>query len=216
MKKTYYFSVLLILITLCKAEAQDAPKENPWPRVNMGVNPAGFILIGPAANIEFRLGTKTYAGLYYLNHYLGINAGELIFDNTISSFSSKSMGGGIGIRHYFKPNTRLNAWYVGLSVGYSYNEASYHEGNPEREKVEKVDNVPIIASGGYRWNLGKRFYLNAGLQLGVAIAAIDKLYWVYQYNADLGVYEEKQTVYDDYSGDVYPFINPELSVGVKF
>jgi hypothetical protein len=190
--------------------------EDKWPFLSIDVNAAGFIVLGPMVNLDFRIAGKTYAGAYYINHKMGLLAGTLIFGSDIDSFSPKSMGFGLGVKHYFKENEKHNAWYFGIDAGYSYNQASYHSGDFDNEKIEKVDNLVFIGSGGYRWNFGKHVYIDLGLQLGIAYALEDKLNWVYTYNATTEKYDKIERLYEDNSGDIYPYINPEISIGIAF
>jgi hypothetical protein len=185
-------------------------EDEKWPFFSFSFNAASIIVMGPMAQIDFRIAEKTYVGAYYVNHHMGILASSIIFDSDITDFSPKSMGGGINLKHYFKVNEKLNAWYYGIYLGYSYNEATYHSGLAN-EKVEQAKDILLFGSGGYRWNFGKHFYGLAGLMFGVADAYDDKLISTYTINPQTGTY-----LYGDYSGDIYPYVLPELTIGINF
>jgi len=186
-----------------------------WPSIGLSLNTAGFLVIGPVVQVDFRIAKKTYFGAYYMYHYMGLLSGTLIFDSDITAFSPKSMGAGVTLKHYFKVNAKRNAWYCGIYLGYSYNEATYHSGYPN-EKVERVDDILLFGSGGRLWNFGKHFYVLTGLQFGVAYTYDDKTYSTYTLNSLTGTYIKKETLFDDYPSEIYPYPLPELAIGINF
>jgi hypothetical protein len=191
------------------------PEDEEWPSISLSLNAAGFLVIGPVVQVDFRIAKKTYLGAYYMYHHMGLFAGTLIFDSDITAFSPKSMGAGINLKHYFKVNEKRNAWYFGIYLGYSYNEATYHSGYPN-EKVERVDDILLFGSGGRRWNFGKHLYVLTGLQFGIAYTYDGKIYSTYTLNSQTGTYIKEETLFDDYSRDIYPYPLPELTIGINF
>ncbi len=158
-----------------------------WPSISLSLNAAGFLVTGPIMQADFKIAKRTYIGAYYVYHHMGLFAGKLIFDSDITSFSPKSMGAGINVKHYFKAGEQANSWYCGIYLGYSYNEATYHSGFPN-EKVERVNDILLFGSGGYRWNIGKNLYILTGLQLGISYAYDDKFYSSYTLNSETGIF----------------------------
>jgi hypothetical protein len=202
-------------IDLKKEKTQIKSEDEKWPSVSLSINAAGFVVMGPILQIDFRIAKKTYIGTFCMYHYMGLFAGTLIFDRDITAFSPKSVGVGINAKHYFKPNEKHNAWYCGIYSGYSYNEATYNSGFPN-ESVEKLKDLLLFGSGGRRWNFGKHLYVLAGLQFGVADTFEDKIYSSYVLNPETGTYIKKETFYKDWPTDIYPYILPELTIGINF
>jgi hypothetical protein len=202
-------------VNLPKEKTLILSEDEKWSSISLSLNAAGFLVSGPIVQVDFRIAKKTYIGAYYINHYMGLFAGTMIFDSDITDFSPKSMGGGINLKHYFKANEKQNAWYFGIYLGYSYNEATYHSGLPN-EKVEMVKDLLLFGSGGYRLNFGKHFYGLAGLQLGAAYTYDDKIYSTYILNEQTGNYIKEETLFDDYQSDIYPYILPEITIGINF
>lgn len=186
-----------------------------WPAYSFSLNAADILVMGPLLEADFKIAKKTYLGAFYVNHYMGLLAGPLIFDSDITAHSPKSMGGGIHAKHYFKQNIVQNAWYCGLYLGYSYNEATYHSGYPH-EKVEKLHDLLFFASGGRRWNLGKHFYILTGLQFGIAYTINDDTYSSYTLDPATGTYIKEESYYEEWPSDIYPYPIPELTIGVNF
>ena len=195
-------------------KSQIKDEDEKWPSISLGLNTAGFLVMGPVVQVDFRIAKKTYIGAYYMYHYMGLFAGKLIFDNYITAFSPKSMGAGINAEHYFKLNEKRNAWYCGIYLGYSYNEATYNSGFPN-ESVERLKDLLLFGSGGRRWNFGKHLYVLTGLQFGVADTYEDKIYSSYTLNPETGTYIKKETYYKDWPTDIYPYILPELTIGIN-
>jgi len=196
-------------------ELQIKTDDEKWPAASLSLNAAGFLVMGPMVQADFRIAKKTYIGAYFIYHYLGLLAGTMIFDSDITAFSPKSMGGGINLKYYFKPNLMRNAWYCGIYLGYSYNEATYHSGFPN-ERVERVKDILLFGSGGYRWNFGKKLYGLAGVQLGAAYSYDDKIYSIYTLDPETGTYIKGESLHSDYSGEIYPYFLPELTIGINF
>jgi hypothetical protein len=194
-----------------KIESEDAK----WPSISLSLNAGDFLVMGPLLQADFRIAKKTYIGVFCIYHYMGLFAGQLIFEKDITAYSPKSMGAGITAKHYFKPDEKRNAWYCGIYLGYSYNEAFYHSGYPN-ERVERLDDILLFASGGYRWNLGKRFYLLTGLQLGIAYTFKDNIYSSYTLNPETGTYIKEESFYMKWPSDIYPYPLPELAIGINF
>lgn len=188
-----------------------------WPAFSLSMNVADIIVMGPMLEADFRIGPKgkTYLGVFYVNHGLGLFAGQIIFDKDISSHSLKSMGAGIHAKQYFKQNIKRNAFYCGLYLGYSYNEAVYHSGYPN-ERVEKLKDLLLFASGGYRWNFGKHLYVLTGIQFGLAYTFSDNLYSSYTLDPETGTYLKQESFYMEWPSDVYPYPIPELTFGISF
>ena len=188
-----------------------------WPAYSLGINAADILVMGPMLEADFRIGAKgkTYIGVFYVNHGLGLFAGPLIFDKDISSHSLKSMGAGIHAKQYFKQNIKRNAFYCGLYLGYSYNEAVYHSGYPN-EEVEKVKDLLLFASGGYRWNFGKYLYVLTGIQFGFAYTFSDDIYSSYTLDPETGTYLKQESYYMEWPSDIYPYPLPELTIGIAF
>jgi hypothetical protein len=188
-----------------------------WPAYSISLNAADIIVMGPMLEADFRIGAKgkTYLGVFYVNHGMGLLAGQLIYDKDITSHSLKSMGAGIHAKQYFKQNIKRNAFYCGLYLGYSYNEAVYHSGYPN-EEVEKVKDLLLFASGGYRWNFGKYLYVLTGIQFGFAYTFSDDIYSSYTLDPVTGTYL-KQTSYSmELPSDIYPYPLPEITIGIAF
>jgi hypothetical protein len=186
-----------------------------WPSSSFSLNAAGFLVMGPILQADFRIAKKTYLGAFYVNHSMGLFAGTLIFDSDITAHSPKSMGVGITAKHYFKQNVVKNAWYSGLYLGYSYNEATYHSGYPN-ERVERLDDILVFASGGRRWNFGKYVYFLTGLQFGFAYTFNDDTYSSYTLDPGTGTYIKEESYYEAWPNDIYPYILPELTIGINF
>jgi len=186
-----------------------------WSFFSLSLNAGDFLVMGPLLQADFRIEKRTYAGVFYMYHYMGLLAGPLIFEKDITAYSPKSMGAGITAKHYFKPNEKQNAWYCGIYVGYSYNEAFYHSGYPN-ERVEKLKDLIVFASGGYRWNLGKRFYVLTGLQFGFAYTFNDNIYSSYTLNSETGTYLKEESFYMKWPSEIYPYPLPELTIGINF
>ncbi len=186
-----------------------------WPSYSFSLNVGDILVMGPLLEADFKIAKKTYIGAYYVYHYMGVLAGPLIFDSDITAHSPKSMGAGILAKHYFKQNIVQNAWYCGLYIGYSYNEAAYHSGYPN-EKAEKLHDLIFFASGGRRWNLGKHLYILAGLQFGFAYTLSDELYSTYTLDPETGTYIKEESFNTDYPADIYPYPLPELTIGINF
>jgi hypothetical protein len=182
---------------------------------SLSLNAGDFLVMGPLLQADFRIARNTYIGVFYVYHYMGLFAGPLIFEKDITAYSPKSMGAGITAKHYFKPNEKQNAWYCGIYLGYSYNEAFYHSGYPN-ERVERLDDILLFASGGYRWNLGKRFYLLTGLQLGIAYTFKDNIYSSYTLNPETGTYVKEESFHMKWPSEIYPYPLPELTIGINF
>ena len=188
-----------------------------WPAYSISLNVADILVMGPMLEADFRIGAKgkTYLGVFYVNHGLGLFAGQLIFDEDISSHSLKSMGAGIHAKQYFKQNIKRNAFYCGLYLGYSYNEAVYHSGYPN-EEVEKVKDLLLFASGGYRWNFGKHLYVLTGIQFGFAYTFSDDIYSSYTLDPLTGTYLKQTSYYMEWPSDIYPYPLPEITIGIAF
>ncbi len=188
-----------------------------WPAYSISLNAADILVMGPMLEADFRIGAKgkTYIGVFYVNHGMGLLAGQLIYDKDITSHSLKSMGAGIHAKQYFKQNIKRNAFFCGLYFGYSYNEAVYHSGYPN-EEVEKVKDLLLFASGGYRWNFGKRLYVLTGLQFGLAFTFSDDIYSSYTLNPETGTYLKQESYNMEWPSDIYPFPLPEITVGISF
>jgi len=186
-----------------------------WPSSSFSLNVANILVMGPELQADFRIAKKTYLGVFYVNHSMGLFAGTLIFDSDITAHSPKSMGVGITAKHYFKQNVLRNAWYCGLYLGYSYNEATYHSGYPN-ERVEKLDDILVFVSGGRRWNLGKYIYFLTGLQFGVAYTFNDDIYSSYTLNPATGTYIKEESYYMAWPNGIYPYPMPELTIGINF
>lgn len=188
-----------------------------WPAYSISLNVADIIVMGPMLEADFRIGAKgkTYLGVFYVNHGMGLLAGQLIYDKDITSHSLKSMGAGIHAKQYFKQNIKRNAFYCGLYMGYSYNEAEYHSGYPN-EEVEKVKDLLLFASGGYRWNFGKHLYVLTGIQFGIAYTFSDDIYSSYTLDPETGTYLKKESYYMEWPSDVYPYPLPEVTIGISF
>ena len=186
-----------------------------WPSCSFSLNVADILVMGPELEANFRIAKKTYLGVFYVNHSMGLLAGTLIFDSDITAHSPKSMGVGITAKHYFKQNIVRNAWYCGLYLGYSYNEATYHSGYPN-ERVERLDDILVFASGGRRWNLGKYIYFLTGLQFGFAYTFNDDIYSSYTLDPKTGTYIKEESYYMAWPTDIYPYPVPELTIGINF
>ena len=186
-----------------------------WPSSSFSLNVANILVMGPELQADFRIAKKTYLGAFYVNHSMGLLAGTLIFDSDITAHSPKSMGVGITAKHYFKQNIVRNAWYCGLYLGYSYNEATYHSGYPN-ERVERLDDILVFASGGRRWNLGKYIYFLTGLQFGFAYTFNDDIYSSYTLDPKTGTYIKEESYYMAWPTDIYPYPVPELTIGINF
>jgi len=202
-------------LSLLEYEMQSSQEEQKWPLLAIGINPAGFITIGPMLELNVRIAKKSYLGAYYINHYMGIFGAELMFGESLVKVSPKGMGGGLLFKHYFKPNEKLNAFYADLYAGYSYNEGTYHSGYPN-EGVELLHDLYIYGGFGYQYNLGKRFYILTGIQFGVAYAFNDKFYRTYAVDPVTGTYVKQKTYVEEYSGEFYPGAMPDFTFGVKF
>lgn len=186
-----------------------------WPAYSFSLNVADILVMGPEIQADFRIAKKTYLGAFYVNHSMGLLAGQLIFDKDITAHSPKSMGVGITAKHYFKQNVVRNAWYCGLYLGYSHNEATYHSGYPN-EEVERLNDLLLFASGGRRWNLGKYFYILTGLQFGIAYTFSDDIYSSYTLDPETGTYIKEESYYMAWPTDIYPYPVPELTIGINF
>lgn len=68
-------------------KSQIKDEDEKWPSISLGLNTAGFLVMGPVVQVDFRIAKKTYIGAYYMYHYMGLFAGKLIFDNYITAFS---------------------------------------------------------------------------------------------------------------------------------
>jgi hypothetical protein len=194
---------------------QSEPEEQKWPFANLGFNAGGLLVTGPMLEVDFRIAKKSYLGLYYVNHYLGFFAGTLIFEGDPISLSPKGMGAGLVFKHYFLPNEKMNSLYAGLYLGYSYNEGTYYKGYPN-EGIERLKDILLFGSGGYRWNVGKRLYILTGLQFGIAFTFEDNYYRTYSFDETTGTYFKKEYFAEEYSGEAYPYGLPEITIGIKF
>ena len=186
-----------------------------WPSYSFSLNVANILVMGPELEACFRIAKKTYLGAFYVNHSMGVFAGTLIFDSDITAHNPKSMGVGITAKHYFKQNVVRNAWYCGLYLGYSHNEATYHSGYPN-EEVERLNDLLFFASGGRRWTLGKYFYVLTGLQFGFAYTFSDDIYSSYTLDQETGIYVKEESYYMAWPTDIYPYPMPELTIGINF
>lgn len=202
-------------LPVLKDEPQQDPKEQQWPRLTIGVNPAGLLTVGPVMELNVRIAKKTYLGAYYINHYLGIFNAELMFGESQVKVSPVGMGGGLNVVHYFKPNAKLNAFYADFYAGYSYNECTWHSGYPN-EGVGFLNDLYFYGGFGYHYNLGKRFFLRTGIQFGVAYAFDDKYYHTYDIDPVTGTYVKKKTYVEEYSGSFYPGAMPDFTFGINF
>ncbi len=56
-----------------------------WPSYSVSLNVADILVMGPLLEADFRIGAKgkTYIGVFYVNHGLGLLAGQMIFDEDI-------------------------------------------------------------------------------------------------------------------------------------
>jgi hypothetical protein len=124
------------------------------------------------------------------------------------------MGVGITAKHYFKQNLAKNAWYIGLYLGYSFNEGIYHSGYPN-ERVERLNDIIAFASGGYRWHLGEYFYVLTGLQFGFAYTFSDDIYSSYTLDPGTGTYIREESYYMAWPNGIYPYPLPELTIGIN-
>ena len=52
--------------------------------------------------------------------------------------------------------------------------------------------------------------------MGVAYAYDDKLYSSYTLNPGTGLFVKEETLHSDYSGDIYPYPLPEITLGIDF
>jgi hypothetical protein len=196
-------------------EMQSGTEEQKWPFAHLGFNAGGLIVAGPMLEVDLRIAKKSYLGLYYVNHYLGLFAGTLVFEGDPISFSPKSMGAGLYFKHYFLPNEKMNSLYAGLYLGYSYNEGTYHYGYPN-EGVERLKDILLFASAGYRWNVGKRLYVLTGVQFGIAYTVKDEYFRTYSFDETTGTFIKKEYFVEDYNGRAYPYGLPEITIGIKF
>ncbi|MBN2633126.1 MAG: hypothetical protein JXR66_06195 [Bacteroidales bacterium] len=194
---------------------QAGAEEQKWPFAHLSLNAGGFLVMGPVLEIDFRIAKKSYLGLYYVNHYLGLFAGTLVFEGDPISFSPRSMGAGLFFKHYFLPNEKMNSLYAGFYLGYSFNEGTYHYSYPN-EGVERIKDILLFGSGGYRWNVGKRLYVLAGVQFGIAYSYEDKYYRTYSFDETTGTFFKKEYFAEEYSAEAYPYGLPEITIGIKF
>jgi hypothetical protein len=183
----------------------------------MNLNIGDILVMGPELQADFRIGEKgkTYIGVFYVNHGMGIFTDQLIFEKDISGHGLKSMAGGIQAKQYFKQDVKRNAFYCGLHLGYSFNEATYHAGFPN-ERVEKLNDLLVFVSGGYRWNIGKRLYVLTGIQVGFAYTFSDDIYSSYTLDPETGTYIKQRSYYMEWPSDIYPYPVPEISIGIDF
>lgn len=202
-------------LSLLKDEMQSETEEQKWPFVNLCLNTGGFLVAGPMMEADFRIAKKSYLGLYYVNHYLGLFAGKLIFEGEVTYFSPKGMGAGLNFKHYFMPNEKMNSLYAGIYLGYSYNEGFYHYGYPN-EGIERLKDILLFGSAGYHWNVGKRLYVSTGVQFGIAYSFEDILYKTYSFDEETGTFIKNEYVSEDYTGRSYPYGLPEITIGIKF
>lgn len=202
-------------LTLQRDQTQSGTEEQKWSLVNIGLDAGGFLATGPVLEINFRVAEKSYLGLFYVNHYLGLLSSSLIFGEDFIHFSSKGMGAGLAFKHYFLPTKKMNALYAGLYLGYSYNEAVYHYGYPN-EGVEKLKDILLFGSGGYRWNVGKRLYVLTGVQFGIAYTFDDKYFKTYSFDEATGTLIKNAYLFEEYNATSYPYGLPEITLGIKF
>jgi hypothetical protein len=190
-------------------------EELKWPFANLSFNAGGLLVAGPMLEVDFRIAKKSYLGLYYINHYLGLFAGTMIFEGDPISFSPRSMGAGLMFKHYFLPNEKMNSLYTGLYLGYSVNEGIYFHGYPN-EGTERLKDILLFGSAGYRWNVGKRLYVLTGVQFGIAYTFEDKYYRTYSFDETTGTFIKKEYFAEEYSAEAYPYGFPEITIGIKF
>ena len=181
---------------------------------SLSINVADVLVMGPVIQADCRIAKKTDFGVFFVYHYMGWLAGPLIFEKNITAHSPKSMGGGVYARQYFNLKS-LNPWYCGIYLGYSHNEATYHSGFPN-ERVEKLNDLLLFASAGRRWNLGKRFYVLTGIQIGFAYTYSDDIYSSYTLDPATGTYLKKESFYMEWPTGVYPYPVPEIAFGIYF
>jgi hypothetical protein len=188
--------------------------ETDWPILSIGINPAGFLMFGPSVHADVKLFGRTCLSVFYINHSMGMLSEAMVFGDNPRIYGKNCMGFGAGLRQYFKPNEKMNAWYVGIFSGYSYNEATYHEGPPQ-ECTEKEKDVVFAANFGHRWNLSQRFFLASGIIGGISYSNQDRLYSNYVYDYETMNYIQKERLIEDYSGEIYPYLFVEVTLGVK-
>jgi len=193
---------------------QKVNADEKMPFISVGFNPAGFLLLGPSIHADIRLFNHTYFSAYYIYHSVGILSGSLIFDDNPREYCKNCMGFGLGIKQLIRPNEKMNAWYIGLFGGYSYNQAIYGEGT--KECTEKVNSIIIAANFGRKWNITKNLYFCAGVLAGTSYGNNDKVYSKYVYNYETANYDLKERIIEDWSGDIYPYVIPELTIGIQF
>ncbi len=148
------------------AESATAPvdQEEPVPKgVNLHINALGLLQFGLIPQLELGGSTTFLLGTHFYN------TGALSYVVVVGDeYLDFSIGGNLGVRHYFDPEGGQQGFYLGGFFEYAY--LDMHDDFQDYARYERHMAIPAVDIG-YRWVWGS-FLLDLGAITGVAIPVV--------------------------------------------
>ena len=171
-------------------------------RLTFGIyfNPLGFVFMGPMVGAEFTI--KSFiADIHYRFPQFGllmrlIESGVDYWDNCTMD---GGVGLGIGLKYFL--HTRTGGFYAGGFFEFSQYQAIYKYDNRDFKDRAEVTALAFGANLGYKF-AWSHVYLRLGAYLGAGIPTESKI--------------EEISGHRERSKDVFPFVIPDLALGISF
>jgi hypothetical protein len=139
------------------------------PTTTLNINPVGLALYGPIIQMEFQVAPRLYVVPEFRYSYAGF-ASQYQWTNfeDDSKFSPASVALGVGVRAFIPVKSKKQLLYYGFFEEFIH-EKGLHNMDSDYEYEQTRLALATYGNFGYRWNLGRTFYLNLGFLAGIAI-----------------------------------------------
>ena len=174
------------------ADEENVEKETKGASVPLGkfsiyYNPLGALLFGPILGCEPYIDSNLVFDIHIRFSALGLAYNAIATEGFEYDLYGSSMAVGIGIRGLIQLKNSNHRPYVGGFIEYAWDSGGedYYDYLIGLTKWRwKTKLIILAANGGYRWRIGKIFFLGLGADLGVGIEIQDEETWHFPSAAD--------------------------------
>ncbi len=198
-KDTHYLLVIILVIsTLTKGFSQNSD----YSKLTVSFDPMGFLFFGPAINVGYTLNENTVIKANVRIVSLGLLAKNIrATENELYKFGG--MGYSIGAIRFME-NVDSGIYYGGF-LSLDIQNTKYSE-NSEWAWHEKTTTYGLLVNGGKRFKFGSKYYVNAGVSIGVGVVRYN---WEYD-DPTVGIDDPEERK----GTSVFPIGGLELAFGM--
>lgn len=163
---------LLLVVLLISTYTCAFSQNSDYTKLAASIDPMGFLFFGPALNVGYSINENTVIKANIRVVSLGLLAYNIRATNS-DLYSFGGVGFAIGGNRFLE-NVESGIYYGGY-VSLDIQNTKYAENN-EYAWHEQTVTYGLLANGGKRFNIGSKYYVNAGGSFGLALV---RYHWEY-------------------------------------